>query len=80
MRRHIRTRPVFFLLDEAGLLKYVKVLEDCGHGDVVRAGEFSDRGVAALQGGEDGSTRGVAEGGEGGVEAGRILNHKVMYS
>ncbi len=23
---------------------------------------------------------GVAEGGEGGVEAGRILNHKVMYS
>jgi len=60
----------FFLLDEAGLLKYVEVLEDGWQGDVVRAREFGDGGVSALQGGEDGSTRGVAEGGEGGVEAG----------
>ena len=60
----------FFLLDETGVLEDAEVLEDRGHGDLVRAGEFGDRGVAALQGGEDGSTRRVAEGGEGGVEAG----------
>jgi len=60
----------FFLLDEAGLLEHVEVFEDCGHGDVVRARELCDGGVSALQGCEDGSTRGVAEGGEGGVEAG----------
>jgi hypothetical protein len=55
------------------------VLEDCRHGDFVRAGEFRDGGVSSLQGEEDGSTRGIAERGEGGVEAGQILNHKVMY-
>ena len=60
----------FFLLDEAGLLEDVEVLEDGGHGDVVRAGQFGDGGVSALKGGEDGSTGGVAEGREGGVEAG----------
>ena len=60
----------FFLLDEAGMFEDVEVLEDGGHGDVVRTREFGDGGVSALQGGEDGSTGGVAEGREGGVEAG----------
>src|SRR5277367_2564286 len=69
----------FFLFDETRPLEHVKMLEDGGHGDVVRACEFRDRGVSALQGGEDGPTRGIAECGEGGVETGRILNHKVMY-
>ena len=69
----------FSLLDEAGLLENVEVLEDRRHGDVVRAGEFRDGGVSVLQGEEDGSTRGIAECGEGCVEAGQILNHKVMY-
>ena len=59
----------FFLLDEAGLFEDVKMLEDGGHGDGVWTGQFGDRGVSALQGGEDGPTRGVAEGGEGRVEA-----------
>jgi len=50
----------FFLLDEAGLLEHVEVLEDGGHRDVVRTSEFGDGGVPALEGEEDGSTRGVA--------------------
>lgn len=50
----------FFLLDEAGVLEDVEVLEDGGHGDFVRPSEFSDGGVSALQSGEDGSTGWVA--------------------
>ena len=60
----------FFLLDEASLLEYVEVLEDGRHGDLVRAREFGNGGPSALQGGKDGSTRRVAEGGKGGVETG----------
>ena len=59
----------FFLLDEAGLFENVEVLKDGGHRDTVGACQFGDGGVAALQCGEDGSTRRVAEGSEGGVEA-----------
>ena len=60
----------FFLLDEAGLLENVEVLKDGGHRDAVGACQFGDGGVAALQCGEDGSTRRVAEGSEGAVEVG----------
>jgi hypothetical protein len=60
----------FFLFDEACALEDVEMLEDGGHGDVVGTGEFGDGGVAALEGGEDGSTSWVAEGRKGGVEAG----------
>ena len=59
-----------FLFNEASLLEDVEVFEDGGHGDIVRACKFGDRGVAAPQGGEDGSTRGIAKGGEGHVEGG----------
>jgi hypothetical protein len=69
----------FFLLDKAGLLENVEVFENGGHGNIVRAGKFCYGGVSSLQGEEDGSTRGIAERGEGGVEAGQILNHTVMY-
>jgi hypothetical protein len=69
----------FFLLDESCVFEHVEVFEDGGHGDVVRTGEFCDGGLSALQVGEDGPTRRIAEGGEDSVEAGRILNHKVMY-
>jgi len=58
----------FLLLDEACLLEDVEMFEDGGHGDVVRAGELGDGSVPALKSGEDGPTRGVTEGGEGGVE------------
>jgi hypothetical protein len=60
----------FFLLDEAGLFEDVEVLEDSGHRHLVGTGEFSDGGLAVLEGAEDGSTGGVAEGREGGVETG----------
>ena len=60
----------FLLMDEASVLENVKVLEDGRHRDVVWAGEFGDGGLSALQGGEDGSTGGIAECGEGTVEAG----------
>jgi len=60
----------FFLLDEAGLFENVEVLKDGGHGDAVGAREFGNGGVAPLERGEDGSTGWVAEGSEGGVEAG----------
>src|SRR5277367_5154153 len=42
----------FFLFDEAGLLEHVEVFENGGHGDVVRARQFGDGGVTALEGGE----------------------------
>jgi len=32
----------FFLLDETSLFENVEMLEDGGHGDVMRSGEFSD--------------------------------------
>jgi hypothetical protein len=51
------------------LFEDIEVLKDGGHGDTVRARQLGDGGVAALQGGEDGSTGGVAEGSEGSVEA-----------
>ena len=57
----------FFLLDEACLLEHAKVLEDGGHGDIVRAREFGNGCVSALQRGEDGSAGRVAEGSESGV-------------
>src|ERR1700751_6083406 len=60
----------FFLLDEAGLFEDVEVFEDGRHGDAVRACEFGNGGVASLERGEDGPTRGIAEGSEGAVEAG----------
>ena len=60
----------FLLLDEAGLFEDVEVLQDGGHGDAVRARQFGDGGIAPLQVDEDGSTGWVAEGSEGGVEAG----------
>ena len=60
----------FFLRDEAGVFENVEVLQHRGHGDGMRTGEFGNGGVAALQGGENGSTGGIAECGEGRVEAG----------
>jgi hypothetical protein len=67
------------LLDEASVLKNTEMLHHGGHGDVVRTGKFSNGGLPLLQGGEDGSTRWIAEGTEGCIEAGWILNHMVMY-
>ena len=63
----------FLLRDEACLFQHAEVLHDGGHGDFMGANEFSDGGVAALESGQDASTRGVAESGEGGVERGLIM-------
>jgi hypothetical protein len=67
----------FLLGDEASLLEYAEVLHDGGHRDLVWANEFGDRGLAALESGQDAATRWVAECGEGGVERLLILNHTV---
>jgi hypothetical protein len=67
----------FLLRDEARLFENGKVLHDGRHGDFVGADEFGDGGLAALKSGQDAAARGVAEGGEGGVERVSILNHIV---
>jgi hypothetical protein len=63
--------------DEARALEYVEVFEDRWHRDGVRAGELGDGCRAALESAEDAAAGGVAEGAEGGVERGGILNHSV---
>ena len=69
----------FLLLDEPCVLEHVEMFEDGRHRDVVGTGQFGDGSLSALQGGEYSSTRRVTESRKGGVEAGRILNHTVMY-
>lgn len=68
---------VFFLGDEAGLFKDVKMLHHRGERHAVRLGKFRDGSLAEHEGGKNGAASGVGERAEGGVEGVSILNHMV---
>ena len=72
--------PVFAAPHESRALQHPQVSRDGGQRDAERPGQGADRLVAGGEPGQHGAARGVGEGGEGGVEAGRfILNHVVKY-
>src|SRR5438874_330924 len=63
--------------DEAGTLQHLEVLGDGGEAHLEGLGQLGHRGLAQRQPREDGPTRGIGEGCEGGTEA--VDRHDVMY-
>lgn len=62
---------------EPGPLEDADVLGDGGERHVESRREVADRAVAGCEAREDGAACRVGEGREGGIEAGRIVNHTV---
>src|SRR3984957_3312381 len=69
--------PGFSLGDEASLLQDPQVLHHRRQAHPVGPGQLRDGGLAARQGRDDGTARGVGERLKGGVESSVILNHWV---
>jgi hypothetical protein len=71
---------VNFAAEKASRFEDSEVFGDGRKRNIEWLGEFLDRSFAPGEAGEDGATRGVREGTEGGVErGGRIVNHVVYY-
>jgi hypothetical protein len=73
---------VNFALQQAGGFQDPEMLGNGGKGDGKGGGEFSDRGFAAGEAGQDGTAGGIGQSAKGGIErctgnGRRIVNHMV---
>lgn len=68
---------VNFPAQQAGGFQDAQMLRNGGERHAERFGEIGDFGFAESEASEDGAAGGIGEGGEGGIEAGRIFNHTV---
>jgi hypothetical protein len=66
-----------FAMKETGGFEDTEMFGDGGKRHPKGSGEFGDLGFAKSETSEDGTTRGIGEGAEGGIQGARIFNHKV---